>query len=47
VFQDDEVALTHGADSLSQFQGLYHCNNCYSFTACASISPSQATAAAR
>jgi hypothetical protein len=25
VFQDDEVALTHGADSLSQFQGLYHC----------------------
>jgi hypothetical protein len=22
--QDDEVALCHGADSLSQFQGLYH-----------------------
>jgi hypothetical protein len=22
--QDDEVALWHGADSLSQFQGLYH-----------------------
>src|SRR5580692_3236590 len=24
VFQDDEVALWHGADSLSQFRGLYH-----------------------
>jgi hypothetical protein len=24
ISQDDEVALCHGADSLSQFQGLYH-----------------------
>jgi hypothetical protein len=26
IFQDDELALSH-ADSLSQFQGLYQCND--------------------